>query len=206
MIETMKLALMVLLLASTRAAFAQDFSSTDLPAQSLTKGTWNFGVLGGGGTGLGYAKTTQFAYAGGRVGLILTGDHGTGLRRGNFEWAVELLPLYTVLTPSGAVHGGSLKPAVWKWNFTSGKMVAPYVSIAGGILFSTRNLPPGNTSWVNFTPQAAFGANLFLKPGKALVIETSYVHHSNAGLSTYNPGYNSSLFLTIGYTWFKRRE
>jgi lipid A 3-O-deacylase len=202
----MKLALVLLLFASTKVAAAQDFSRTDLPARSLTKGTWDFGVLGGGGTGLGYAKDTQFVYVGARVGRILTKDHGQGLRRGNFEWAVELLPLYTVLTPRGSVYAGSFKPAVWKWNFTSGRTVAPYISIAGGILFSTSNLPPGNTSWVNFTPQAALGANLFLKPGNALLMEAAYVHHSNAGLSTYNPGYNASLFFTIGYSWFRRGE
>jgi hypothetical protein len=155
---------------------------------------------------LGYAKDTQFMYAGGRVGRIITKDYGDGLRRGNFEWAVEMLPLYTVLTPHGSVYGGSFKPAVCKWNFTSGKTVAPYVSMAGGILFSTRNLPASNTSWVNFTPQAALGAHLFLKPGKALLIEGAYVHHSNAGLSAYNPGYNASLFFTIGYSWFRRWE
>jgi hypothetical protein len=202
----MKLALLLLLLATTRVAAAQDFSSTGLPARSLTKGTWDFGLLGGGGTGLSYARDTQFLYAGGRVGFILTGDHGSGLGRGNFEWAMEMLPLYEVLTPGGAVYGGSFKPAVWRWNFTSGKTIAPYASIAGGILFSTRNLPPGNTSWVNFTPQAALGANVFIKPGKALLMEAAYVHHSNAGLSTYNPGYNASIFFTVGYSWFRRGE
>lgn len=203
----MKLALVVLLLASAKTVAAQDFSSTGLPSRSLTKGTWDFAVLGGGGTGLGYARFTQFLYAGGRAGLILTKDHGSGLGRGNFEWEIEMLPLYTVLTPQGSVYGGSVKPAVWKWNFTSGKTVAPYASIAGGILFSTKNLPPGNnTSWVNFTPQAALGANIFLKPGKALLIEAAYVHHSNAGLSAYNPGYNASLFFTVGYSWFRRGE
>jgi hypothetical protein len=202
----MKLALALLLFASAKVAIAQDFSSANLPARSLTKGTWDFGLVGGGGTGFSYARDTQFVYAGGRIGRILTKDYGEGLGRGNFEWAVEMLPLYTVLTPSGAVYGGSFKPAVWRWNFTGGKSMAPYVSIAGGILFSTRNLPPGNTSWVNFTPEAALGDHIFLKPGKALLIEVAYVHHSNAGLSAYNPGYNASAFFTVGYSWFRRRE
>jgi lipid A 3-O-deacylase len=206
MISRMKFALAVLLLASAKVALAQDISSAGLPARSITKGAWDFGLLGGGGTGLGYAKQVQFLYAGGRIGRILTKDHGTGLRRGNFEWAVEMLPVYTVLMPTGTVYGGSFKPSVWRWNFTSGKTVAPYISIAGGILFSTRNLPSGNTSWVNFTPEAALGANIFLKRRKALQIEAAYVHHSNAGLSTYNPGYNASLFFTVGFSWFKPKE
>jgi hypothetical protein len=207
----MKLApLLLLLLACAVTATAQDLTSTNsiasAPAQALTKGTWDFGVLFGGGPGLGYAKDTHFVYSGARVGLILTKDHGEGRGRGNFEWAVEMLPLYTVVTPAGSVYGGSFKPAVWRWNFVSGEKIAPYVSAAGGILFSTRNLPAGNTSWVNFTPEAAVGANVFLKPGRALLVEGAYVHHSNAGLSSYNPGYNASLFFTIGYTWFKRGE
>jgi len=207
----MKLApILLLLLACAVTASAQDLTSTNsiasAPAQTITKGAWDFGVLFGGGPGLGYAKDTRFVYSGGRVGLILTKDHGEGRGRGNFEWAVEMLPLYTVLTPAGSVYGGSFKPAVWRWNFVSGEKIAPYVSVAGGILFSTRDLPAANTSWVNFTPEAALGAHVFLKPGRALLVEGAYVHHSNAGLSSYNPGYNASLFFTIGYTWFKRGE
>ena len=203
----MKFSLAVLLLlASTKVAAAQNLSEPDLPAASLTKGTWDIGLIGGGGTGLSYARQTQFVYAGLRTGRILTAEHGSGLRRGNFEWAVEMLPLYTVLTPDAAVYGGSFKPAVWRWNFTSGKTVAPYVSIAGGILFSTRNLPPGDTSWVNFTPEAALGAHIFLRKHSALLIEGAYVHHSNAGLSAYNPGYNASLFFSLGCSWFRGGE
>jgi hypothetical protein len=207
----MRLALTFLLLASATTAAAQSYSvqnspDASLPSMSLTKGAWEFAVLGGGGAGLGYARRTQFVFAGGRIGRILTKDHGEGLRRGNFEWAVEILPVYEVLTPAGSIYGGSFKPAVWKWNFTSGKTVAPYFSIAGGILFSTGNVPPGDTSWVNFTPQAALGANIFLKRRQALLIEGAYVHHSNAGLSSFNPGYNAALFFTVGYTWFRRGE
>ena len=36
------------------------------------------------------------------------------------------------------------------------------------------------------------------------MFEGAYVHHSNAGLGTDNPGYNAALFFTIGYTWFNR--
>jgi lipid A 3-O-deacylase len=199
--------LLVLVVTAWGTATAQDArqdqSSASLPSQSLTTGAWDFGVIAGGGTGLSYARHTHFADAGGRIGLILTRNHGSGWRRGNLEWAVEMLPLYTVFTPAGAVYGGSFKPAVWRWNFTGGRTIAPYVDVAGGILFSTRNLPPGNTSWVNFTPQAALGANIFVKRDRAVLVEGAYVHHSNAGLGSYNNGYNASIFFTIGYSWFR---
>jgi lipid A 3-O-deacylase len=203
----MKFALLIVLMYPLAVAAQETDVSVQMPvSSSLQKGTWELGVIGSGGTGLGYASNTHFAAAGGRAGLILTKDHGTGWRRGNFEWAVEAFPLYTVFTPRRAVYGGSFVPAVWRWNFTSGSTITPYASIAGGILFSTRNLPPGNTSWVNFTPQAAIGANFFLKPRGAVTIEGAYIHHSNAGLGTDNPGYNAAFFLTVGYTWFNRRR
>ena len=204
---------MLLILLWTAAARAQALNSSaavsrggSFPAESLQNGTWELGVFGGGGTGVGYASDTRFGYAGARIGRILTRDHFSGWRRGNFEWAVDLMPVYTVFTSAGPVFGGSLKPAIWKWNFTSGKYLAPYAAIGGGIVFSTSNLPPGDTSWVNFSPQAALGTHIFSKAGRAFFMEGSYVHHSNAGLSKFNPGYNASLFFTVGYGWFKGRE
>ena len=172
-------------------------------SSSLKQGAWDLGVVFSGGTGLGFAKDTQFAAAGGRAGLILTKEHGNGWRRGNFEWAIEVLPLYEVFTPRRPVYGVGVIPAIWRWNFTSGKKIAPYASLSGGLLFSTQNLPPGQTSWVNFTPQTSIGANFFIGRGRAFSFEGADVHHSNADLGTYNPGYNAALFFSVGYTWFK---
>lgn len=192
-----------LLLLWTGAAAAQETSSQDLPSQTLKKGTWELGLFAGGGTGLGHADDTQFFLAGGRVGWVLTGEHFSGWRRGNFEWAVDLMPLYAVFPPNGGVYGASIKPAIWQWNFTHGKKIAPYIAVAGGILFSAHNLPPGNTSNINFTPQGAFGVHIFTREGRALLLEGAIVHHSNASLGTQNPGYNAAFLFTIGYSWFK---
>src|SRR5580700_11313330 len=133
--------------------FASAAAAQDLPSTSLTRGTWEFGAFAGGGTGLGKSDNTQFFFAGGRVGRILTHDHLSGWMRGNFEWAVDMMPLYVVFPPQNAVYGGSFKPAIWQWNFTSGKTLAPYVAAAGGVVFSRSNIPPGDTSYVNFTSQ-----------------------------------------------------
>jgi lipid A 3-O-deacylase len=207
-----KLALLLVFLGP-RCAAAQETSQRARPeaaptqvGASLRKGTFDLGVFASGGSGHDLGSDTQFASAGARLGLVLTEEHGSGWRRGNFEWAVEVLPLYSVFTLRRVVYGGNVMPAMWRWNFTSGRTIAPYVLIAGGILFSTRNLPPGNTSWVNFTPQAAVGANFFVKSRGAFTFEGAYVHHSNAGLGTDNPGYNAALFFTIGYSWFRRAE
>jgi hypothetical protein len=90
------------------------------PSQSMTRGAWEFGGIVGGGADLTYSTDTHFLDAGVRLGLILSGNHGKGWSRGNFEWAVELLPVYTVFTPQeGAVYGGSFKPVIWRWNLAA---------------------------------------------------------------------------------------
>jgi hypothetical protein len=172
-------------------------------AATLKKGTWELGMLAGGGDGLGKSDNTQFFYAGGRTGWILSSNHFSGWLHGNFEWAADILPVYTVFPPNSAVYGGSIKPVIWQWNFTSYKRVAPYTAIAGGIVFTTHNVPPGDTSSVNFTPQWVFGVRSFSRTGRALFFESSIAHLSNASLGAHNPGYNASILFTVGYSWFR---
>jgi lipid A 3-O-deacylase len=187
--------------------FASASAGQDLPSASLTRGMFEFGPLIGGGSGLGKSSGTQFFYAGGRGGLVLTHEHLPWLLRGTFEWAVDAMPVYTVFTTTnGAVYGGSFKPVIWQWNFTSGHKIAPYVAAAGGIVFSTSNVPPGDTSWVNFTPQFVVGTRIFTKPRRAFFFEGSLGHLSSASLGTHNPGYNVTLLFTVGYSWFRARK
>jgi lipid A 3-O-deacylase len=192
-------ALFALLIASATAA-------QGLPSSSLTRGTSELGVFGGGGDGLGKSDNTQFLVAGGRGGWVLTGEHLPGILRGNFEWAVDVMPAYIVFPPNSGVYGASIKPAIWQWNFTHWQKVSPYFAAAGGVLFTLHNVPPGDTSSVNFTPQADFGVHIFTRESRALTLEMDIVHHSNASLGNQNPGYNASVFFTVGYTWYKTRK
>ena len=184
--------------------FATASAAQDTPSASLARGTWEFAPLVGGGSGLGKSSSTRFFYAGGRAGLVLTAEHLPGLLRGNFEWAADALPVYLFLTPrNGTIYGGSFKPVIWQWNFTRGRKFAPYIAAAGGIVFTTSNIPPGNTSSVNFTPQFVMGTRVFTKNHHALFFEGSLAHFSSASLGRQNPGYNISLLFTVGYSWFK---
>lgn len=188
----------ILVFIAASAADAQTLS-----AQSLTKSAWEFQPFVGGGTGLGHSDSTQFLIAGVRIGKILTKDHLRGWARGNFEMAVDLMPLYLVLQPGGPVYGASFKPVIFQWNFLGNHKVAPYALIAGGVLFTTSNVPPGNTSYVNFTSQGALGFRFFQRPRRAWVFEIQAVHISNASLGHLNPGFNGSLMFSLGYSWLK---
>jgi lipid A 3-O-deacylase len=196
--ECMKIfGVFVLLLLSCSAIAAQA-----PPENPIQKGTWELGLFAGGGIGLGKSDNTQFFYAGGRAGRVLTSDHLSGIFRGNFEWAVDVMPIYVVFPPESAVYGGSIKPAIWKWNFTSGKKIVPYFAAEGGVVFSRDNIPPGDTSQINFTPGAAFGAHVFVKPKQAFLFEIEFGHLSSASLGPHNPGYNGTFTFTVGYSWF----
>jgi lipid A 3-O-deacylase len=171
------------------------------------RGAWELGAFLGGGTGAGKSSDTQFLYAGGRGGLVLTPDLFTSTPiRGNLEYAVEVMPVYTVFTPNGAVYGASIKPFLIQWNFTKPRIVIPYVHIAGGVLFTTSDVPPPNTSSINFTPQIGSGVHWFLRPNRSVDFSVDVVHHSNASLGDHNPGYNASVFFTVGYSWYKPRH
>jgi len=78
--------------------------------------------------------------------------------------------------------------------------------VAGGALFTRANIPPGDTSTVNFTPQIDLGFHLFTRQSRAMTFEMDIVHHSNASIGNQNPGYNASVFFTLGYVWYKTHK
>lgn len=206
----------VLLIANAPARAQQQAGAAGTPAASASsqnaltdgRGTWDLGAFLGGGTGAGKSSDTQFLYAGGRGGLILSPDLLTSTPiHGNFEYAIEVMPVYTVFTPhNGAIYGASIKPIILQWNFTKPRKVIPYVHVAGGVLFTTSDVPPPNTSSINFTPQIGGGVHWFVRPTRSVDFQVDVVHHSNASLGDHNPGYNASVFFSVGYSWYKRRR
>lgn len=173
-----------------------------LPASSLHKGAWDFGIWAQGGHSVsGGVTNTGVADAGFRIGKVLTGEHGSGLLRGNIEYAVDLIPIYVLPGPVNTAYGGSFNPFVVKWNFTGGKRFAPYAELAGGVLFTNTEVP-FRTSNINFTSQFALGTHIFTREKRSITLDVRYVHISNAGMTVPNPGINT-VQVGIGYHWMK---
>jgi hypothetical protein len=177
-------------------------------------GQWELGVLAGGGATISSESDAKFAFAGARIGRVVTKPSWNGWTRGELEIAFDVLPVYAVSTSVWTTYGGSFKPLDVQWNFTQeNHRVVPFVAVAGGILFTTRAIPPGYslfpqsppgaTSQVNFTPQLDMGVRVFQQPKRAMLLEADLVHHSSSGLGHFNPGYTLSLFFTVGYSWYK---
>ena len=183
----------LILLAVLAAAVPMCVQTTR--AQTLGKGDWDLGVYATGGTSVpGGTSDTQVFSVGLRAGKVLTGDHLPGILRGNFEYGVDVVPVYMVFQ-NQSVYGAGFDPVVLKWNFTSPKRATPFFEIVGGTLFSTQEVPAG-TSTVNFRTGAGLGVHVPVRSKSCyLTLEAKYEHISNAGLATPNPGINTVQFV-----------
>ena len=162
----------------------------------------------GGGTGLGKSSSFQVMNAGARLGRVLTAGHGPGFLHGNFEYCVEGVPLYLFFQnkPAGGrqtVYGGALSPLILKWNFTSGKRIVPFGAIEESVIFTTRDVPAGNTSQVNFGSGVASGVQILQRGRHAVSASAHLLHISNASMGQTNPGINVGVQFRLGLQWWK---
>ena len=157
---------------------------------------------GGGYSVPGGTKDTGVWNLGVRYGWILTAPHGPGFLNGRFEYAVDAVPAFVVFQPRNTTYGAGINPLGLKWIFATRGDVQPYLELNGGTLFTAHEVPSG-TSTVNFTSSAALGVHILRE--RAWTIEVRYMHISNAGLTTPNPGINTvQVRLGIG-KFFERK-
>jgi hypothetical protein len=158
---------------------------------------------GGGHSVSGGRGDTSAFNAGLRYGWILTGPHLPGFLRGRFEYAVDAVPVFLVFQPANTAYGAGFDPIALKWNFERRGRLSPYLELCGGTLLTNHDVPQ-YTNTVNFTDQAALGVHI-LGARYNWSLELRYMHISNAGLATPNPGVNTvQVRLGIG-RFFSRR-
>lgn len=86
-------------IAMSHLALAQA-TQTDSPVATFANSTpWEYGAILQGGVGLEDRTDFSFLLVGGHLGKVLTPQLGTGLLRGNFEYAIEVFPLWQSYTP-----------------------------------------------------------------------------------------------------------
>jgi len=157
-----------------------------------------FWTTGGHGTN-GTTQHTGAWTAGFRYGWIITEPRGPGLLRGRFEYAVDAVPAFVLFQHSNTAYGAAFNPFTLIWNFDGHGRVVPYIELGGGALFTNRQVPPG-TSRINFTSAGALGLH-FLTKKLTWSTDIRFMHISNAGLETPNPGINT-VQLRLGVGWF----
>jgi lipid A 3-O-deacylase len=161
-------------------------------------------VWTGGGHGINGTQSGDGVWnVGFRYGLILTAPHGPGFLRGRLEYAVDAVPLFMVVQKTNAAYGVGVNPFAFKWALDTHGSVVPYLELGGGTLFTNTKVPEG-TSHINFTTSAALGLH-FLRRKHNLGTEVRFMHISNAGLATPNPGINTIQF-RLGFGLFSQKE
>jgi len=144
---------------------------------------------GGGPSVPGGTSDTSVWNVGVRYGWILTRPHGPGFLNGRFEYVLDAVPVFMVFQRYNTAYGGGFSPLGLKWDFAARGRIEPYLELNGGTLFTNHQVPTG-TSAVNFTDAAALGMHV-LGDKHAFSVEVRYMHISNAGLSSPNPGINT---------------
>ena len=173
---------------------------TDSPVDVLRHPGWGKSIFVGAGTSIDSSPGGSNFLIEVRISRVLTEEHGPGLLRGTFEAGLDVVPIdeYWI---QGAQYSGGIDPVVLKWNFTNCCKMAPYFALVGGVLFSPRNLPPGDTSQVNFVSGPEMGVQLFRGDRRSLDIGLKVYHLSNASIGNHNPGLNANLQFMVGYTF-----
>ena len=139
------------------------------------------GLLTQGGVGLTDNRGGfRFFMAGVHAGKVLTKDFGPAPLRGNFEYGVELFPLWRSYTPvtkrqncvavtavqtscsapfsiGGTYTGISLTPIILRWNFAGSSRIAPWIQGGGGVQWTNHKYPafggpPVSTGGVSLSP------------------------------------------------------
>jgi hypothetical protein len=161
-------------------------------------------VWTGGGHGINGSQSGDGVWnVGLRYGWILTGPHGPGFLRGRLEYAVDAVPLFLVIQKMNTAYGVGVNPFAFKWALDTRRTAVPYFEIGSGTLFTNTNVPEG-TSRINFTTSATLGLH-FLGNKHNVSAEVRYMHISNAGLSSPNPGINTIQF-RLGFGRFSQKE
>jgi len=174
----------------TLAAVLLLYGGVAMAQEAPEKGGHEVQVWTGGGHSVsGGTSNTGVFSLGLRYGWVLTDLHGPSFLKGNFEYAVDAVPLLLVFQPANTAYGIGLNPFALKWNFAPRGSWVPYFELGGGTLFTTHDVPTGVAS-INFTSGAALG---FDHLGNKITcsLEARYVHISNAGLTRLNPGLNT---------------
>jgi hypothetical protein len=191
-----------ILLAGALALLAGLLGARDLRAQgSPENSSRELQIWTGGGHGInGSTSDTGVWNLGLRYGLILTSPHGPGFLKGQLEYAFDVVPAWVLTQKTNTAYGGGVNPFAFKWILSEPKKVKPFFEIEGGTLFTNKEVPE-RTSQVNFTTSGALGMHI-LGEKHNWSAEVRFMHISNAGMTTPNPGINT-IQVRIGWGIFR---
>jgi hypothetical protein len=168
-------------------------------------GTWDLSVWANeavGNSAYGDVGDNYVSMAGLRTGYVFARPDLHGRLRGTLEYFFDVIPVF-VLTKPQVTYGGGASPVGFKWNFTGRR--EPFVETSLGGIFTTRDVPPGNSSSFNFTVAARGGLSIRSDSRSAITANVGFWHLSNAHIGPTNPSLNALTF-GIEYHWFRSKR
>ena len=158
-------ALAVVLLSLRLNAQQASQAAADPVAALSASRPFEYGPFANGGFGTGNRTSYKFFNFGIHAGKVLTGPMGNGWLRGQFEYAIEVMPLWQAYTPTfrrvncylppggsvtctgpfptgGLYNGVSITPIILRWNLLHGRRWMPWVQGAGGMIWTNHKFPP----------------------------------------------------------------
>ncbi len=166
---------------------------------------WDLSVWAAGETGEELTNSfeeSQILSAGVFVGRMITGERLRGWRRGNLEYAFDVLPLFETYG-NQHIKGYGFDPVILRWNSAlHTARISPYIELAGGGVSTNSNLPPGNTSSFNFMAKGGGGVYLRTRKRQSVDVGVRWSHISNANLGVENQEFNG-VQVSLAYHWYK---
>lgn len=158
-------ALAVVLLSPYLNAQQASHAAADPVAALSASRPFEYGPFVNGGFGTGNRTSYKFFDFGIHAGKVLTGPMGNGWLRGQFEYGIEVMPLWQAYTPTfrrvncylppggsvtctgpfptgGLYNGISITPIILRWNLLHGRRWMPWVQGAGGMVWTNHKFPP----------------------------------------------------------------
>jgi hypothetical protein len=173
---------------------------------SFDAGTWKLGLWAGEAVGKSAGHSfgdVQLTMAGFHIARVIHSFSGEPGRQGALEYTFEAQPLFLV-TGLQTTYGGGFSPAGLKWQLAGSGRYRPYIEWNGGMMFTPKNVPPGDTSSFNFTTSLGPGMMIYTKRNRAISVAVRFWHLSNADMGNTNPSYNTIQFL-MGFHWLKSK-
>jgi len=180
------------------------FAGAQSEASQAQPRNWDLSVWVAGETGEENTNSfseAQILTAGFFIGTMLTGEIGSGWRRGRLEYGADVIPIFRQFRPQ-SIYGGGFEPLILRWNSSlHTARLAPYIELAGGGISTNTNFPPGDTSNFNFTARGGGGIQLSAKSHHSVDIGCRWSHISNANLGVRNTEFNG-IQVSLAYHWF----
>jgi hypothetical protein len=183
----------------------QDSSIETSPSPAWPEGTSEWTVIGAVGWGVpifGYGIDNAFAFPAVSWAKVLTAPRGRGRLRGQFQWGIELVPLFAQYHPERA-YGVGLSPLVWRWSLMPSRQMAPFAELGGGLLWTNVDVPR-ETTRANYTAHVTLGVRLLGTKTHGTLVGYRFEHISNGNRVDTNPSVNAHT-LIAGWSFVRAR-